>query len=588
MKLCIHSSTIRPIISLLRRYCNAARTTCFLAILMMTPVQAGQLMSENWNAGRIDPEKWNLATGGKGKIEVVELEESDYALAIWDDQGPANGLSVWNTSIVSRRTFPRGGNLRVTFKAWWDKTKSGTGGQLSADPPSFNAPWHSTFYELASYFTLEATLTTGRYTYGENRTAGQRALADREVFAAAWRKATSKEKALTLRFHLGDKTGAAFEWNDSSSWQTSFDTRGEPADLSPYRKGDGVGVDSFGNQRATGINISSSPRARVGFVAIQNLTMIDDLVVENDLSESEYTKLEARVPTAVAGTIKKDPTPWTHLNYKNDPKNFQFVITSDLTGGERPGVFEDAVKKVNLLQPEFVITVGDLVEGYIEIDHLLQRQFDEFDLKVARLKMPFYCVPGNHDVSNQAMQDKWREHYGRDYYHFLYKEVLFLCLNTTDGPHYRIGEEQIQYFAGVLAKHKNVCWTMVFMHDPIWIYDWKTGWKKMGALLKDRPHTAFAGHVHLYAKTYQHNREYYILATTGGSSTLSGVQVDGQFDHIMWVTMTDQGPVVTNLGLQGIYDGAVRNDSMPQVRDQLEVKRKVMEKAANRLGTWEK
>ena len=58
--------------------------------------------------------------------------------------------------------------------------------------------------------------------------------------------------------------------------------------------------------------------------------------------------------------------PWTNLNFNNDSDNFHFAITSDLTGGYREGVFEDAVRKINLVQPEFVITVGDLIEGYTE------------------------------------------------------------------------------------------------------------------------------------------------------------------------------------------------------------------------------
>jgi hypothetical protein len=34
---------------------------------------------------------------------------------------------------------------------------------------------------------------------------------------------------------------------------------------------------------------------------------------------------------------------------------------------------------------------------------------------------------------------------------------------------------------------------------------------------------------------------------------LSGVK-NGAFDHIMWVTMTDQGPIIANIALSGLYD----------------------------------
>src|SRR5262245_44676538 len=36
--------------------------------------------------------------------------------------------------------------------------------------------------------------------------------------------------------------------------------------------------------------------------------------------------------------------PWTSLELNNQPRNFQFAIVTDRTGGHRPGVFADAVR----------------------------------------------------------------------------------------------------------------------------------------------------------------------------------------------------------------------------------------------------
>src|SRR5581483_10904394 len=58
--------------------------------------------------------------------------------------------------------------------------------------------------------------------------------------------------------------------------------------------------------------------------------------------------------------------PWTNLRVNNDPREFRFAIVSDRTGGHRAQVFSKAVERLNLLQPEFVISVGDLIEGYTE------------------------------------------------------------------------------------------------------------------------------------------------------------------------------------------------------------------------------
>ena len=113
--------------------------------------------------------------------------------------------------------------------------------------------------------------------------------------------------------------------------------------------------------------------------------------------------------------------PWTHLNLYNNPDNFQFAIVSDRTGGHRPGVFADAVEKLNLLKPEFVVSIGDLIEGYTEEEAALNRQWDEFDELTRKLDVPFFYCPGNHDVTSQTMFDIYIKRYGvkgKSYYSF--------------------------------------------------------------------------------------------------------------------------------------------------------------------------
>ncbi|GAH98662.1 unnamed protein product, partial [marine sediment metagenome] len=53
-----------------------------------------------------------------------------------------------------------------------------------------------------------------------------------------------------------------------------------------------------------------------------------------------------------------------------------------------------------------------------------------------RLEMPFFYVPGNHDLrevkGSRILKKKWHERLGRTYYHFKYNDVLFLCVSTED------------------------------------------------------------------------------------------------------------------------------------------------------------
>jgi hypothetical protein len=274
----------------------------------------------------------------------------------------------------------------------------------------------------------------------------------------------------------------------------------------------------------------------------------------SDSDPSQATARELQVQQA-------EQNPWTHLKLNNRRKNFQFVIVTDRTGGHRPGVFSGAVDKINLMQPEFVMSVGDLIEGGTEDGAQLQTEWAEFEGMVKRLEMPFFYVSGNHDISNLVMQRLWNRKFGRSYYHFRYHDVLFLCLNTEELPRlpdakYRITAEQQKWVGHVLEQNQDVRWTMVFLHKPVWSYAGdheQNGWAAVERSLADRKFTAFAGHHHKYQRFERNGREFYMLATTGGSSKLRG-KAEGEFDHVVWVTVKDEGPVLANLLLDGIED----------------------------------
>ena len=271
--------------------------------------------------------------------------------------------------------------------------------------------------------------------------------------------------------------------------------------------------------------------------------------------------------------------PWTKKAFRNDPNDFQFAIVTDRTGGMRPGVFSRAVKKVNELQPEFVITVGDLIPGggWQKDEQEIRRQWEEFNGFVDAFEMPFFYLPGNHDVSNGLMDRIWDEMYGVRYYSFVYKDVLFLCLNTQDGEGSRpfLGDKQIAWVAQELAAHTEVRWTMVFIHQPLWVFEEgvmrnvngervlkksKTGWPEVEAALAGRKHTVYAGHVHRYARYERNDANYYTLGTTGGGSALRGAPF-GEFDHASWITMTDEGPRMMNLTLDGMLADDVTTEA---------------------------
>jgi hypothetical protein len=283
-------------------------------------------------------------------------------------------------------------------------------------------------------------------------------------------------------------------------------------------------------------------------------------------------RIEAEVATAAR--------PWTGLEPLEEPDDFRFAVVTDRTGEHREGVFESAMPKVNLLQPAFVMSVGDLIEGYTEDPAQLDREWDEFQAFVARLQMPFFYVPGNHDMSNRVMAEEWRERFGPTFYHFRYKDTLFVALNSElfgmvhdpaeplPGPETQ--EQQMAWLQGVLAANADVRWTLLFVHQPLW--DKKQvppDWLRVEDWLAGRPHTVFAGHFHRYTSHVRRGNNYITLATTGGGSLMRGLMF-GEFDHVALVTMKRQGPVIANLLLDGIQDKDVRTTATRGVAEQLE------------------
>ena len=117
--------------------------------------------------------------------------------------------------------------------------------------------------------------------------------------------------------------------------------------------------------------------------------------------------------------------------FLNDPKDFQFAIVSDRTGGPRAGVFPRAVEKLNLLRPEFVITVGDLIQGGAGNRNVekLMGQWKEFNSFIQGFDMPsFICR------ETMTWEMKWPIKFGMICLEFviihLYTGMFFFYVST--------------------------------------------------------------------------------------------------------------------------------------------------------------
>jgi len=298
---------------------------------------------------------------------------------------------------------------------------------------------------------------------------------------------------------------------------------------------------------------------------------------------------EADQPRVIEHTIADGPTPWTHENFDNADDKFTFAVFSDLTGGERERVFEIAVAQLSLLRPELIMNVGDLIDGGTEDLDEIAAQWDWFDERADRATAPIFYAGGNHDLTGEVLQGAWDERIGRRYYHFVYKNVLFLVLDTEDNSPERTREifeirkagievymtegpeafaeteyanlpekssgnltaEQSAYFVETIANNPDVRWTFLFMHKAPWERAEETNFAAIENALTDRPYTVFNGHIHAYEHIERLGRDYIRLATTGGEHF---PHVPMSVDHVTLVTVDDGGVDIANLLMSGILD----------------------------------
>ena len=214
---------------------------------------------------------------------------------------------------------------------------------------------------------------------------------------------------------------------------------------------------------------------------------------------------------------------------------------SDASGNRLGALYDDLVARVNAMNPAFVVHLGDITDpvptspdfnGSAEVFHKASEVFS----------MPYYLVPGNHDIGEKIhpalprIDDQvsitrraigqYEQNFGRQRYSFEHEDCLFVVINT------------MLMNSGLEEEHEQWDWLkqtlsvgvgkriFVFAHYPLYLsardepdyYDNidEPARTQLVDLLAQYPVEGYyAGHVHNFFYNYLNDMHQFALPSTG-------------------------------------------------------------------------
>ncbi|MDK2927241.1 MAG: hypothetical protein PWR31_931 [Bacillota bacterium] len=206
------------------------------------------------------------------------------------------------------------------------------------------------------------------------------------------------------------------------------------------------------------------------------------------------------------------------------PRSLTLAVVGDSQG--RSAVWAAVVDAINAESPAFVVHCGDLTPAGT------REQYLYFKEQAEKLRVPFYAVPGNHDVRGRG-RSLFTELTGSPpCWSFARDGYLFLGLDDADGE---LSQEQLDWLAAELARPGP---KLIFLHVPLW--DPRPGEDhalksaeeaaRLHALFRQHQVIAvFSGHVHLFACREKDGITY--VTTGGAGAPLYAPRAAGGFHH---------------------------------------------------------
>lgn len=190
---------------------------------------------------------------------------------------------------------------------------------------------------------------------------------------------------------------------------------------------------------------------------------------------------------------------------------------------------DSAVLVVNRIKPRFVVVTGDMVN-----DPQNKDQITEYKRLIGKIShgIPVYTIPGNHDInpSSGANLQQYLDNYGSDRFSFIYRNTLFVGINSNlikqNDP--GLEQEQFEWLKLRLTEGRHCRYKFVFTHCPVFVrsMDEKesySNWplelriKYMDLFAQFGVNVLFAGHLHQNAYGKERGIEMVTIGSIGKS-----------------------------------------------------------------------
>lgn len=250
------------------------------------------------------------------------------------------------------------------------------------------------------------------------------------------------------------------------------------------------------------------------------------------------------------------------------PTSFTFAWVTDThivsldtgtTNGDRTAALRNTIAEINAERPDFVFHGGDMTEATGD-----PSQVKAFSSLMKGLTMPWYPVPGNHDVDNNSDPAKVRAFIAhgfgrgpanREFYGFSHKGAAFFVINafagnTTAPEQARRADQQLAEMETFFSAHPSAPAKIVCGHAPPFVaradepdeyFNMKQPYRRrlLAAMQRSGAHYYLSGHRHLDAVTSDSATGITVFTQT---SLAFQIGKGGRSGHYIF---TLEGPVLT-------------------------------------------